>query len=70
MNEQQEKHEQMIKDIAESITAISQSVQTLLEGKLEEKTIIILLAHSAKLPQSTVKQVLYALHDMETDFLK
>jgi hypothetical protein len=68
--EEQKQQKEMISTIAESITAISDSVAALLDGKLKEKTIIILLAHSTKLPKSTVREVLYAIHNMETDYLK
>lgn len=41
----------------------------LLEGDLNEKAIFVLLAHSTKLPQSTIKAVLYAAYNLESDYL-
>lgn len=61
---------QMVADIAENIKKISDSVAQLLDGPLEEKTIFVLLAHSTKLPQSTIKEVLYAAYNMDKDYLK
>jgi predicted nucleic-acid-binding protein len=55
--------------IAQTIEELSQQVKLLLGGRLKRNTIIILLAHSAKLPQKTISEVLNAIERMDKEHL-
>ena len=70
MEKEENKQEEMIKEIAENISALSQSVQKLLGGKLTRKAIILLLAHSTSMPQYRVDDMLIALENLEKDWTK
>lgn len=59
----------MVEGIATNISRLSREVKALLSGRVKEKTIVILLAHATQLPQSTVKQVLEAVTNLENDYL-
>ena len=65
---EQEQQEQMVKEIANNISSLAKSVQTLLGGKLKRKAIIILLAQSAGMYQNEVDRVLVALENLEKNF--
>jgi len=68
MNEDAQK---TVEQIAETITQLSKSVQELLDNSnLNEKALVILLAHSSKLSQSVVKEVLYSIYNLEHDYIK
>lgn len=61
---------EMVEEIASNIAQLSRSVRQILGGRIKEETIIILIAHTTKLPQYNVKQVLDALKNMEHTHLK
>lgn len=60
---------EMVEGIATNIARLSREVTALLGGRVKEKTIIILLSHSTQLPQSTIKQVLEAITNLEANYL-
>lgn len=60
---------QVVEEIALTIAKLSRQVNAILDGRLKRKSLIILLAHSAQLPQSTVNQVLTAIENLETNHL-
>lgn len=63
------KQKEVVQIIAKNIGALADSVTALLGGELNRKAIILLLAHSAGLPQGTVNEVLIALTNLKKDFL-
>ena len=68
--DEEKKSREMVEDIATNIAQLSRSVSALLGGRLRKETIVILLAHSTKLPQYNVAKVLDALASMEKTNLK
>jgi len=56
--------------MAESIVEISVAMKRISKGDLNEKALVILIAHATKLPQYEVENVLHALEDLEKLYLK
>lgn len=69
-SEEEKRARLMIEEIADNIAALSRSVSNLLDGRLKEKTIVILLAHTTKMQQYQVEKVLDALKNLEATHLK
>lgn len=67
---EEKKYRENVEEIASNIARLSREVSALLTGRLKEKTIIVLLAHSTQLPQSTIKTVLEAITSLEGTYLK
>lgn len=57
-------------DIARAITMISNGMKALNESRLRPKAVLLLISHSAKVPQRTVENVLNALTSLEKTYLK
>ncbi len=75
MSKKQETPEEKLKretteTIANTIENLSQTVNKLLAGRLKKESVVILLAHSTKLPQRDVLIVLEAMSNMAKDNLK
>lgn len=66
---EEKQYREMVEGMATNIARLSREVKALLSGRVKQKTIIILLAHSCQLPQSTVKSVLEAVANLEGDYL-
>lgn len=66
--EQKQKRE-MTETIAKNLTELAGSVKALINGPLKKSTILILLAHTTKLPQRDIQAVLDALQTLPKDFL-
>lgn len=66
--EQKQKRE-MTETIAKNLTELAGSVKALVNGPLKKSTILILLAHTTKLPQRDIQAVLEALQTLPKDFL-
>lgn len=62
--------EEITKDIASTIERLSDEVSKLLNGKLNRKAILTLLAYSTKISQKQIAVVLDSLIEMKKDFLK
>lgn len=56
--------------IAEAIVKIGTAMKLLQGSRLNEKAIVILVAQSAGLSQSTVRTVLQSLYQLERTYLK
>lgn len=54
--------------LAEVMLRIEQALAQLTKGGLNEKAILVLLTHSTKLPQTTIKKVLQALRELKDDY--
>lgn len=67
--EEQRRNQEMIAIIANNLSALAKAVQSLVNGPLKKRALVILLASSAKLPQSHVEAILKALEDLEKDWL-
>lgn len=67
--EQQKKDRETVESIANNISALAGSVRALLNGKLKQKALVILLAHSSGIPQYQVANLLTALSTLEKDWL-
>lgn len=66
----EKKQKEIVEDIACNIAKLSRQVTALMEGRLKEKTILIILSHSTGMSQGDVKRVLDALQGLEDDYLK
>jgi spore germination protein GerM len=62
-------YREVVEKIAGNISTLARAVNALLKGPLKRKALVVLLASSARLPQTTVDQVLKALEDLEGDWL-
>jgi len=58
-----------VESIATNITRLSREVKALVSGRVKMKAIVILLAHSCQLPQTTIKSVLEGIVNLEGDYL-
>jgi F0F1-type ATP synthase gamma subunit len=67
--EEQRQYREMVEKIAGNITALAKAVGSLLNGPLKKKALVILLASSSGLPQTSVEKVLRALEDLQSDWL-
>lgn len=63
-------YKEMVEGMAMNIARLSREVRALLSGRVQEKTIVLLLSHSCQLPQATVRSVLEALKSFEGTYLK
>lgn len=68
--DEQKRQREAIEGIARHISALAKSVATLLNGPLNKRALLILLANSSGCSQREVDAVLTALNDMEKDWLK
>jgi len=67
--EEQRIYRETVEKIAGNIVSLAKAVHSLLNGPLKKRALIILLASSARLPQTTVEAVLTALEDLEKEWL-
>lgn len=67
---EEERAQEAIDAIATNIADLSNSVATLLSGRVKRKTLLILLAHTTGLKQGEVDAVLTALEQMGKTHLK
>lgn len=64
-------YQETVKQIAETLIELSKSVRELLDNSnLNEKALLLLLAHSSKMSQRDVREVLYAIYNLEEDYIK
>jgi len=68
-SEEHKANRELVEGIARNISALSDAADALLHGKLKRRAIVILLAHSAGLPQRQVDQVLTALVEMRKEWV-
>ncbi len=68
--EEEKQAREMITEIATNIANLSNQVESLLNGRLNKKAIIILLANSTKMPQYQVENMLEALANLGKTYLK
>lgn len=66
---EQKQYRETVEKIAGNISSLSKAVSTLLKGPLKKKALVVLLAASSQLPQSTVDRVLSSLSELEGDWL-
>lgn len=66
---EQKEYRELVEKIAGNIASLAKAVSSLLNGPLKKKALVVLLASSARLPQTTVEAVLKALEDLEGDWL-
>lgn len=67
---EEKKARETVEEIATTIAKLSREIKAILGGRVKKESIIILLAHSTKLPQYNIKQVLDAIENMEHHHLK
>lgn len=68
--DEQKKQREAIQVIANSIAALARSVASLLNGPLNRRALLVLLASSSGRSQREVDAILVALMDLEKDWLK
>lgn len=59
----------IVESIANNIAGLAKAVQSLLNGPLKKRALVILLASSSGQSQRTVELVLKALEDLQGDWL-
>lgn len=59
-----------IKEIADGVVHVSRTIKDLEKGALNDKALIVLLAHSTGLSQSVLKKVLTGLSQLEEMYVK
>lgn len=67
--EEQKAQREMIEGIADNISELAEAVKKLLNGRLKNKAIYILLAKSSKMTPTQVEQVLDAVQNLEKDWV-
>ncbi len=58
-----------VETIARNIVDLTKAVEALINGPLKRKALVVLLANSSGLPQTTVDRVLKSLQDLQGDWL-
>lgn len=69
-NDEQKKAREVVEEIASTIAKLSRQVQAILDGRVKRESIVVLLAHSCKLPKWQIEEVLNAIVNMEKNHLK
>ncbi len=67
--EEQRINRELVEKIAGNISSLAKAVSSLINGPLKKRALVVLLASSARLPQSTVEAILTALENLEKDWL-
>lgn len=67
--EDQKKNRETTERIAENLSALADSVKKLINGPLNRKTLLVLLANSSGLKQMQVDSVLTALENLKRNHL-
>lgn len=67
---EEKKARENVEDIARNIAQLSRQVSALLTGRLRKASLVILLAHSTKMPQYQVEKVLDAITNLEKNHLQ
>ncbi len=62
-------YREAVEGIARNIGNLAKAVNSLLNGPLKRRALVILLASSSQVPQSKVEDVLKALENLEKDWL-
>ncbi|MDE2022440.1 MAG: hypothetical protein KGI71_06030 [Patescibacteria group bacterium] len=68
--EEKEKQQETVEIIANTIENLAKSVRNILGGRLNRDAVIVLLANSTHLTQTTIRQVLSAIEGMDEKWLK
>lgn len=61
---------ELIEGIASNIESLAKSVSALMNGPLKRKALLVLLASSTQMTQTQVGNVLTALENLKSDWLK
>lgn len=67
--EEQKRNREIVESIARNIASLARAVNSLLNGPLKKKALVVLLASSSGQSQKTVEIVLAALSQLEADWL-
>lgn len=67
---EQRANREMVEKIAGNIENLADAVASLIDGPLNKKALIVLLASSTKMHMNQVESVLNALQDLKKDWLK
>lgn len=59
-----------IKEIADGVVHVSKAIREMEKGSLNEKAILILLAHETKMSQKVIKKVITGLSQLEEMYVK
>lgn len=59
-----------VQQIADGVIHVSKAIKELEQGKLNEKALLVLMAHSTGLSQSVIKKVLTGLTELEEMYVK
>lgn len=68
--EEQRKSRELVENIANNISALTKGVQGLLNGPLNKKALIVLIAASSGQPMNRVTEIISAMENLEKDWLK
>jgi len=67
---EEKKARETVEEIATTIAKLSRQVSAILQGRMKKESILVLLAHSTRMPKSQVEVVLDAIENMEKKHLK
>lgn len=66
---EQKRDRELVETMAMNIAALARRVESLLNGPLKRKALVILLAHSSGQSQKSVEAILKSLEELEKDWL-
>lgn len=66
---EQKAYRETVEKIANNIASLAEAVESLLNGPLKRRALVVLLAVSSKQPQTVVDDVLRALASLKGDWL-
>lgn len=66
---EQKAYRETVEKIAGNIASLAKAVQSLMNGPLKRKALVVLLASSSGNPQTRVEEILKALENLESDWL-
>lgn len=67
---EEKKARETVETIAQEISKLSRQVGAILQGRMKRESIVLLLAHTCRLPKTDVEAVLSAIENMEKKHLK
>lgn len=70
LSDEEKKYQEMVEEIAKNIAQLSRGVHVLLNGRLTERAVVVLLASSTRLNKEVVSNVLDAISGLEKKWLK
>lgn len=67
--EEQKRNRELVEAIAGNLSTLAKGVRALINGPLNKKALIVLLAQSSGQPQNRVTEILSAIENLEANWL-